>query len=137
MKRVLISGPRYYNFLSSVRDAFSRAGYETEVEGYDVPLNPYSPAARLKWKFCPDRERLLDDSSERWCSYIRGRFNEIKPDVVFILNGDIFDTATLDYFRSLAKVALWFFEVALRSAESTTKVPSEPVLIIPLRTTPW
>lgn len=114
MKRVLISGPRYYNFLSSVRDAFSRAGYETEVEGYDVPLNPYSPAARLKWKFCPDRERLLDDSSERWCSYIRGRFNEIKPDVVFILNGDIFDTATLDYFRSLAKVALWFFDARER-----------------------
>lgn len=114
MRKVLISGPRYYNFLHSVEDAFVRLGFNVVVEGYDVPVNPYNLRAKLKWKFTSDRMAVLDENCRSWCSYIRRRFDEIRPDAVFILNGDIFDTATLDYFRRGAKVALWFFDARER-----------------------
>lgn len=114
MKTILLSGPNYYSFLHSVEDSFVRLGFNVVVEGYDVPVNPYDLWAKLKWKFSRARMALLDENSRRWCKYIRRRFDETQPDAVFIMNGDIFDTATLDYFRSRARTALWFFDARER-----------------------
>lgn len=110
MKRVLLIGPVYYNFLPAVASAFQDLGWETFVEGYDVPVHPYPVWMQVRYKLSRDQAALRQKSRDSYRLYIEKRFRDCKPDLVFILNGDILETETLDGFRRTAKVALWFFD---------------------------
>lgn len=109
-KKVLIIGPHYYNFLPAVDNAFRELDWQTEVIGYDNPVNPYTPWMKCKYKLSRDKERMRKKSRAKFSTFIKQRFTEYQPDVVFIMNGDIFEAPTLDFFRQSAKVALWFFD---------------------------
>lgn len=108
--RVLIIGPNYYNFLQAVASAFHELGWDAQVEGYDNPINPYTRLMKWRYKFSRNRERLQERSRASFRTYIEDRFEELHPDFVFIMNGDILESATLDKFRKESKVALWFFD---------------------------
>lgn len=109
-QRVLIIGPHYYNFLPAVSNAFQELGWQTDVVGYDTPVHPYTTWMKCKYKLCRDKERIRKKSREKFSKFIKQRFTEYQPDVVFIMNGDILEPPTLDFFRQSAKVALWFFD---------------------------
>ena len=121
MSRVLVIGPNYFNFLSAVRNAFAALGWEAYAEGYDNPVHPYGFLMKLRWKFSRDRESLRAASRSSYKAYIENRFRTLRPDMVFIMNGDILSPATIDYFKRSAKVVLWLFD-------SMDKVPGAGVL---------
>ena len=110
MKRVLIIGPRYFHFLPATASAFRAEGWEPFVEGYDNPVHPYTGWMRVRWRVSRNRAALQAVSRTRYQTYILRRFAACRPDLVFILNGDLLETATLDAFRRTAKVALWLFD---------------------------
>ncbi len=110
MSKVLIIGPHYYNFLPAVDNAFRELGWQTEVVGYDNPVNPYTSWMKCKYRLCRDKEGMRKKSRAEFSTFIKQRFTEYHPDVVFIMNGDILEAPTLDFFRQSAKVALWFFD---------------------------
>lgn len=116
MKRVLIIGPRYYNFLSAVGSAFRSLGWDPVIEGYDNPVHPYTPWMRIRYRLSRNKAALRSEGRIAYQSYILQRFSSSSPDLVFIMNGDMLEVATLDAFRVSAKVALWFFD-------SRTKLP--------------
>ena len=107
---VLVIGPNYFNYLSAARGAFERMGWTAVAEGYDNPIHPYTTAMKWRWKVSRHREALQAKSRDAFNSFILGRFREVQPDVVFIMNGEILYGSTLDAFRASAKVALWFFD---------------------------
>lgn len=117
--KVLIVGPRYFNFLSATQSAFRELGWETLVEGYEAPLHPYTFFNRMLYKLSSDKPAVERRSVRQYQPYIMEVFSRFKPDLVFVLNGDFLLPETLDAFRGSAKVALWMFDnrVKLPGAE--------------------
>lgn len=108
-QRVLIIGPRYYNYLSACEYAFKELRWDAYVESYDNPIHPYTTL--MKWRYKLGNKAVLQRKSrEAYKEYIERRFEEIQPDVVFIMNGDFLEADTLDRFRQKAKVLLWLFD---------------------------
>ncbi len=122
MNKVLIIGPNYFNFLSATRLAFELLGWETQVCHYDNPIHPYTTWMKWKYKFSLNRRAMQRRSRYVFNTLLQQRFEEYKPSLVFILNGDIIETSTLDYFRQKAKVALWFFDSRTKLATSLQHV---------------
>ncbi|MBQ9584185.1 MAG: glycosyltransferase [Bacteroidales bacterium] len=110
MPRALIIGPDFYNFNSAVSAAFSQAGYQTLVAGYGTPVDPYNLKNKLAFKLTADRQAFRQRNRIARQAYFLDRFYEFRPDVVFILNGEILLPDTLDEFCRGAKVALWCFD---------------------------
>lgn len=112
MPRALIIGPDFYNFNDAVSRAFFyQAGYDdVRTVAYGTPVDPYDIGNKLGFKFAPDKEAYRVRNRQRRQGYYRDIFDVHKPDVVFILNGEILLPDTLDYFCSKARVALWCFD---------------------------
>ena len=111
MPKVLIIGPKYFNFLDAVGDAFAQLGWKSEVEPYDVPVHPYTALMKCRWKFARNHASLLAGSRERFNFSAESHFGKFSPDLVFILNGDPLEPETLDKWRSRGcKVVLWLFD---------------------------
>lgn len=111
-KRVLVTGPRYYNFLESVASAFRILGWECSVVGYDTPLDPYGPCSKCLYRLSSRRgkERLLKRNSEALGKRLEASFLEFRPDLVFVMNGDSLPVWLFDSFRKSSKVVLWLFD---------------------------
>ena len=123
MSKVLIIGPNYFNFLTATREAFSRLGWEVSVLGYDNPIHPYTTWMKWRYKLSRNRDRLQERSRALFATEAKGRLHSFRPDLVFLLNGDILDNDTLDDFRaSGAAVALWLFDNRERLPRSVSQV---------------
>lgn len=111
-RKVLMIGPNYYNFLNAVRRAFTEIGWSCVVMGYDNPVDPYTAAMKVRYKMGGDasRERLRIRSGNSFNYRAVTLFDRQRPDLVFVMNGDILHPETLDHFRSKSKVALWLFD---------------------------
>ena len=111
MAKVLIIGPNYFNFLPATESAFSRLGWEVSVTAYDNPIHPYTTWMKWKYKLSRHRDRMQTKSRVAFADTVLADFRTVRPNLVFILNGDILDTETLDAFRREgARVALWLFD---------------------------
>lgn len=110
LPKVFIIAPAFYHFGWGVTKAFQDAGYETCVHTYDTPVDPYDFRHKVSYKLCSDKDGYRRrNREERQQEFIK-IFDETDPDLVFIMNGEILLPATLDYFHSKAKVALWCFD---------------------------
>ncbi|MBR5018515.1 MAG: glycosyltransferase [Bacteroidales bacterium] len=110
MSRVLIIGPKYYNFLPAVEAAFGELGWETAVLGYSAPVHPYNWINKCRYKLSWNKAALEQESLGRFQQVVLERFRIFKPALVFVLNGDFLWTDTLDSLRAVSKVALWMFD---------------------------
>ena len=111
MPRALIIGPDFYNFNEAVRAAFSDCGYDATVLNYGTPVDPYDAPARIRYKLCMDKEAARARNRSGRQTYYAATFDAVKPDIVFILNGEILTADTLEHFRrGGAKTALWCFD---------------------------
>lgn len=107
---VLIIGPNYFNYLTATAKAFERQGWTSVVESYDNPIHPYTTFMKWRWKLSRNREKLQARSRREYNRFILERFESVKPQMVFIMNGEILESSTLDAFRKQAKVGLWMFD---------------------------
>ncbi|MDR2511457.1 MAG: glycosyltransferase [Bacteroidales bacterium] len=114
MSKVLIIGPNYFNFNQSVKRAFENLNWTVVVEGYDTPIHPFTTLLKWKRKFSPNREKLWTQQATKFNQFVAERFTEIAPNLVFVLNGEILFTETLDFFRKTAKVAVWTYDAISR-----------------------
>ncbi|MDR3705524.1 MAG: glycosyltransferase [Paludibacteraceae bacterium] len=110
MQKVLIIGPNFFEINKSIADAFTQMGWTTYIESYDNPIHPFKGWTKWQHKFFSNKEKLRERSRINYASFIARRFDEIQPELVFIYNGDILLTHTLDYFRRKAKVAIWMLD---------------------------
>lgn len=111
MKQVLVIGPDYFGYTESVARAFLAVGYRAEILNYDNPIHPFRGLNKLRFKLAPDKEQLKRANREQWQPEVRACFDSVKPDIVFILNGDLLTPDTLDHFRAHgSKVVVWMFD---------------------------
>lgn len=122
MKKILIIGPNFFDYTHKIAYVFSSKGYNTYVENFDDPVHPFNGITKLKYKFSFDKEQQKKISRKNYKSYIEKRFAQISPDLVFILNGNILETSTLDFFRESSKVVLWMFDNIKRFPYSVSLV---------------
>ena len=111
MSRILVIGPNYFNFLNAVSESFRKLGHEVHTDGYDNPVHPYNAFNRFRWKIASNRVKMLENSRRLYAEHICGVFSDVRPDFVFIMNGDIFESGTLELFRKTSKVVLWLFDI--------------------------
>ena len=109
-KSVLIIGPNYFNYLQASEYAFSKLGYNVVTDGYDTPIHPYTSFMKLRYKVSRDKDRLYRKSVNLYNSHIINVFNNTKPSIVFIMNGEILNSETLEYMRRDAKVVVWLYD---------------------------
>lgn len=107
--KVLIIGPNYFNFLTATARAYETLDWETSVLPYDNPIHPYTTL--MKWRYkLGNKEKLQAESRDFFAQTAKAQFDDFRPDLVFIMNGEILDAALLDYFRKSSKVAVWLFD---------------------------
>lgn len=124
MKKVLIIGPNYFNFLPATGAAFARLGWETNILSYDNPVHPYTTWMKWRYKLSRHRDRLRQNSREAFQREAIGRFRSVRPDLVFLLNGDMLENTTLDLIRAEgARLALWLFDNRERLPLSASQAP--------------
>ena len=116
--KVLIIGSNYFNFNDSVKEAFELLGWQAIVDGYDNPIHPFKGLIKWQHKFSYNKEKLRDKQAKKYNQYILRMFSEINPDLVFILNGNILFTQTLDIFRKTSKVIVWMYDAISRFPKS-------------------
>ncbi len=115
--KVLIIGPNFYNFISATGDVFASFGWDVRTEAYDNPVHPFRGYLKFKHKFSCNKEKVREQNRRFYQPYIKKKYNESVPDLVFILNGDMILPETLDFFRERSKTVVWFFD-------SLNKLPS-------------
>lgn len=109
-KKVLVTGPDYFNYLKASASAFERCGYSVVVDAYDTPIHPYTTVMKWRYKLCREKKRLQDKSINNYNRHLTELFNKVQPEIVFIMNGEIILPSTLDYFRKSSKVAVWLYD---------------------------
>lgn len=115
MSKVLIVGPRFYQFNESMARAFASLGWETRIEAYDNPVHPYRGWLKVRYKFARDKAALRRASRCRFSAALAPVFDAWRPDLVFMMNGDMVAPALTDRFRAAgARVALWLFDSVRR-----------------------
>lgn len=111
MPKVLIIGPKFHYFNASVERAFCTLGYETRILAYDNPVHPYNWSNKVRYKFCKDKLQMKRESRTLWQVDADRVFVQYRPDIVFVMNGDMLLPSTIISWRKHgAKVALWFFD---------------------------
>lgn len=111
MPRVLIIGPRFHYFNASVERAFRTLGYEPRVLAYDNPVHPYTLSNKIRYKLAADKLALKRRSRQAFQPEAQAAFASFRPELVFVMNGDMLLPDTiLSWRREGARVALWFFD---------------------------
>ena len=128
MKRVLIIGADYHYFNDCVAHAFQTLGWDTYVESYSTPIHPYTLYAKLQYKFSRNKLCLKQNSRSKYDSYILRRFDLIKPDLVFILNGDNLSLNAMTYMHDCSKIVVWMYDSITRMPYVTENLKSADVV---------
>lgn len=123
MKRLLLIGPNFHYFLSSIGRALELCGYEIKIEAYDNPVHPYSLKNKLLYKLARNKASVKAKSRVHYKPYIEAQFKSFQPDVVFILNGDNLLPETIQLFTKTSKVGIWLFDSIMRMPECGHNLP--------------
>jgi len=122
MPKVLIISSPFFGYQESVARAFRQLEYDVKVETYDDPIHPFKGLLRWRHKFSLNKERLREQSRQKYKKYIQQVFDKYQPNIVFTYNGQILKDDTLDYFRSKgAKVLVWMYDSVLREDRQVCK----------------
>lgn len=110
---LLLFSPSFHGYWASIRDAFTRRGYDVSTVRYDA-YDTFSQKLRLKATVeLPDRLRLPGDRqaaeksrlTERALQQLRSR----RPDRVVVIKGDAFDDRFWEAIEGLPKI-LWLYD---------------------------
>lgn len=121
--RVLIIGPRFFYFNASIERAFASLGYDTRVEAYDNPIHPYDRWNMIRYKLAADKRALHEESRKRYSPYILRVFDDYRPQIVFIINGDNLAPDVVQTMREKARVGIWLFDSLTRMPDCAVNLP--------------
>lgn len=111
MKKVLVIGPEFFGYTESVANAFIALGWSAEILNFEEPIHPFRGLNRFRYKFARDKEAIKRKNREKWQSFLKAKYIEVYPDLVFVLNGDMILQETLDFFRrGGSRVAIWMYD---------------------------
>lgn len=121
--KALIIGPDFFGYNESIRRAFRKNGFEARVAAYDDPVHPFDVRNRVLHKLFPSWKHPYEKGQRLFAAEVKRRFDDFRPDLVFIYNGDLLEKETIRYFRRRAKVAVWMLDGALLHPRSLAIAP--------------
>ena len=127
-RTVLIIGPDYFNFPKAAQASFKREGWNTVTDLYDTPVHPYTFLMKCLYKLSLDKERIRKKSSNKYNLHVIEVFHQTRPDLVFIMNGEILSDSTLDLMRQNSKVVIWLFDNRDRLPDSLSHIDHSDML---------
>lgn len=115
MKRsVLIVGPDFYYFNQSVAKAFEQLGWSAQVLSFDNPVHPYSLRNKILYKLAVDKERMREEGRKIFTKELEKVYETLRPDMLFVINGDNLLPEALCRFSTHSKLVLWLFDSIVR-----------------------
>lgn len=123
MNRLLLIGPNFHYFLSSIARAFRTLGWEVKVCAYDNPVHPYNRLNKVLYKLSPDKQALRQRSREQYRPFIEKTFRDFRPAVTFMVNGDNLLPQTVKTFAQSSRVGIWLFDSITRMPECLPCLP--------------
>lgn len=121
MRNVLIIGPDFYHYNTSLKEAFERLGVAARVVSYDerlikdLLLRNYYRVLRLAGK---DAERIYEDTLNM---RILDTYHEFQPELVLVIKGTRIDRETLEAMKA-SRLVLWMMDSILRIPQALKNV---------------
>ena len=120
---VLLIGPNFHDFNRFVSSALERLGRKVVVESYDTPISPYTRWNKVAYKVAGDKEGMRDKSRKCFSAQAVGTFDKVRPQVVFLLNGEMLTPDAVQHFRKSAMVVAWLYDSITRVSQCWNIVP--------------
>ncbi len=114
MNKILLIGPNFHYFLSSIELAFKQIGYQVFVCPYDNPIHPYNAINAIRYKISKDKLRLKESSRCNFRNYVEEIFKIVEPSITIIINGDNLCPSSVKLFSESSKVGIWLFDSVQR-----------------------
>lgn len=109
-KKVLVIGPDFYGYSKSVKKAFQRLGYKTDIINYRKShKNTLFKRARLKFETIFRVNYYENMEINKWNQLILKKYSEFKPEVVMVLKGDMLTKKTLKKMKD-SIIILWVMD---------------------------
>lgn len=112
MRKVLIAGPRFYDYNYSIERAFKNLGFETKVASY-YPRQVSSATERIQYHLSADKEAFFERIETRFNNHLLDLYSSFKPDLVVIIQGNVLYKETLEKMTGCKK-ALWMMDSLTR-----------------------
>lgn len=113
MKKVLIIGPEFFDYNLSVERAFQNLGFATKVLGY-FGGTVTSAKERIAYHLSKDKALFFEKIRRRFNDNVLQVYNQFKPDLVFIIQGNDVFKETVEHMTSSRKV-LWMMDSIFRN----------------------
>jgi len=112
--RVLLIGPNFHDFNRYIAAAYEELGWSVTLEPYDTPVTPYTLWNQLRYKLTSRKEEMREHGRQLFSEQVRQVFDAVRPELVFLVNGEMLLAETVAYMRQSSKVALWLFDSIMR-----------------------
>lgn len=107
MKRILIIGPKFYNYNTSLSAAFNSLGLNSIVLEHNEPYTPYTLTNRILNKILGKRFRT--ENIKEFNRNIKRIYNQFDPDITIIIKGDLVSKETIVHLKK-SRIFLWMMD---------------------------
>lgn len=109
MKKLLIIGPLFYEYSKSVGRAFEKEGFTVNILDEWVEGSIENFKEKITYHIAKDKDAFFNKKYEVFNKKVRSRYNDFKPDIVFIIRGVILTEETLLFMKS-SRLVLWMMD---------------------------
>lgn len=111
---VLIVGPNFHDFNQYIERAFVNLGWDVAIVAYDTPIHPYTDVNKIQYKLSNDKEKLKIQSRRLFSDKVLALFESVRPQIVYMLNGEMLMPETIQFMKLSSKVIVWLFDSITR-----------------------
>ncbi len=122
-KSLLLIGPNFHHFNQSVQSAFEELGWKVSLLAYDTPISPYTLSNKIRYKLSQDKEHLKSLSRNSFSKTVKDFFDSLRPQFVFLLNGEMLTPEVVEYMRKQCPVIVWLFDSITRLPQCWNILP--------------
>lgn len=117
-KKVLIIGPDFFGYSKSVKKAFQKLGYKTDIINYRKSYNnTLFTRARLRFEPIFKMNYYKNMVINKTNQLILKKYLEFKPEVVMVIKGDILTKNTFKKMKD-SIIILWMMDSILEAKEA-------------------
>lgn len=109
MKKILITGPSFYEYSKSVATAFEKEGFTVDVFDEWIEGTIENFQEKITYHLTKDKEAFFNKKYEHFNKRLRDKYTAFKPDIVFIIRGAILTEESLLFMNS-SRLVLWMMD---------------------------
>jgi spore maturation protein CgeB len=108
MKKILIAGPQFFGYSKSVAGAFKHAGYQVTIMEW-VEGGIENLREKFEFNLTANKQNFFDKKELAFNNKLIKQYNQLKPDIVFVIRGSVINRATLKHMQG-SVIILWMMD---------------------------